>query len=851
MRMKLILHILSTLFMIASTVCVSCANPAYRFDFEVGTPELYTTLATKVTEAPGSVLSGDRSLLADFTVSDGWREFFTTNDKLVLEPESMYHVSFKYRIVNPGGKDTKFYSCLKSRSGGEQYGEFWQWNREQGAEGTIHRLFKTEKKNDWYLIIGVRNPGVIIIDDVEITKCVKNVPGYGMPIKSGKTNLLETKAALDEVRKYEKLDQILQDMLVVWCNEGAGGKIVNRKDEFAKLHQPDFVDWNLCGPLAKDYGVRSSTGGPEYQEFYKFEGESIYQQRYERFGESGFAVSIDNTFIQDETWGEGGYFTCHNGENWHVWFTKELIEQTKNHFAVCQDNISCAPFYKGHGCFCKPCTVKFREWLKSRYNSEELSAFGITNLDTFNYPDRVYKYGLVGDWALDDPVTREYIKFQFCSQLAAWADVVKSVKMAGQARGIPTPVYGNQIGGFGMWPFAVAIGEFCDVIQLEEVITVKDKIPNWSLYYKMGRAGGQESKPVWVRGPVYDGNTSQAPHVNPLFWQTHFAEALANGGVRDISFGINAPWTGNPNTLDYIDSQQVQQVWKEYVDLCNSNRAIFTNRKSQARVALIYSLPTTMFRRYYPLDIDDNNYFSPFDDVARWLDGEHVIYDCVVFGHSEVFPTAMAQLKNYDVLVMPRADALSDVQIAFLNSFVAKGGTIIKMGDIGTRDENLNLRKDGSAMSGISMMDLKNEAKKAIEIFRKASPVALEGPNTITANVWLSVDGSSLDLHLVNYGADLTKGEWNEMKPFKATVTLPQGFNFDTARLIQYSKEPQELHYKIENGRVNVTVPSFGSYAVISFANKAKLSAANSAAQVRRLQDKTSVKSVAASKNMY
>lgn len=842
--------------LLAAVVLVICtrvsgAAPAYRFDFEKGSPEPFNITGAKITDSPGSVISGDRSLLADFSKSSGWDEYLMTNDKFVLEPDTTYHVSYKYRILNPGTKETKFYCCMKSRSGGEQYGEFWQWNREQGAEGTIHRLFKTGKKTDWFLLIGVRNAGSILIDDVEITKCDRNVPGYGLPIKSGKTSLLETKTLLDDVRKYEKLDQTLGDMLIVWCNEGAGAKITDRKDEFAKLLNPDFVDWNLCGPLAKDYGVRSSTGGPEYQEFYKFEGPSIYDQRYERFGDNGFAVSIDNTFIQDETWGEGGYFTCHNGDGWHVWFTQELINSTKNHFAVCQDNISCAPFYKGHGCFCKPCAIKFRSWLKSRYSASELSQFGIKDIESFNYADRVYRYGLVGYWALDDPVTREYVKFQFCSQLAAWADVVKAVKMEGKNRGIPTPVYGNQIGGFGMWPFAVAIGEFCDIIQLEEVIGVKDKIPNWSLSYKMGRAGGQESKPVWVRGAVHDERVSNAPQLSPLFWQTHFAEALANGGVRDISFGINAPWTGNPETLDYIDSPQVQQVWKDYAALCENNRAVFTHRKSMAKVALIYSLPTTMFRRYYPLDIDDNGYFSPFDKTAKWLDSKQVSYDCVIFGHPEAFPTAMAQLKNYDVVILPSADAISDIQATFLKSFVSRGGTIIKLGEIGTRDENLNLRKEGSILAGVRMIDFSSEIDKAEEILRKASPVSLEGPDSVTANVWLSANGASLDLHLVNYGADLVKGKWNEMKPFKAVLTVPQGFTFDTARLIQYSKEPQELAYTLENGRVSVTVPAFGSYAVISFADKAKLAAANSDAELRRLQDKMNVKSLAATKSLY
>lgn len=823
----------------------------HKIDFESTSSMVCSLDGARVTNAPGSVLAGDKSLLADFSASDKeWNEYLTTNEQVLFQPGHTYHVSFSYRILNPGGPKTQFYSLLRSRSGGDIYGEFWLWNRETGAEGTIHRLFRVEKKDDWMLILGVRRQGSILIDDITISVCDEQVPGYGKPIKPSKTDLIETKVELDAIRKSEGLGDTLRDMLIVWCNEGAGRKIVETRQEYARQHNPDFVDWNLCGPLAQEFGVRSSSGGPEYQEFYKMEGPDVWNSRFQRFIDNGFSVSLDNTLIQDETWGEGGYFTCHNGKGWHDWFIRELLKINANQFGMCQDNIACATFYKGHGCFCKPCIQGFRKWLESRYTADELAQFGINDIGTFSYLDRATRYGLIGNQALGDPVTREYVKFQFCTQLAAWADVVKAVKADSTRRGFPIPCYGNQIGGAGSGPFAVAIGEFCDVIEIEEVIGVGSKIPNWSLNYKMGRASGQESKPVWVRGAVHDNKNERAPQLSPLFWQTHFAEALANGGVRDISFGINAPWTGDPATLDYIDSPEVQRVWKQYSDLCNANRAVFTNRTSLAQVALIYSLPSTLFRRFYTLQIDDNAPFAEFDKAAATLDTAHVPYDCVVFGHSEVFPTAITQLNNYKVIVLPATDALSDVQIAFLRDFTARGGVVIKTGDIGTKDENLNDRP-GNAAAAFPTIDLVKEPDRATQALRAASPVTVDGPDTVTANLWLSSDGASVDLHLVNYGADLTKATWDEMKPLTVAVQLPKGFSFDTARLIGYERPPATLDCKRVGDTVNVTVQPFGSYAVISFAQKSRLDAANEAASKRREQDRREVMRLAKEKNLY
>lgn len=298
----------------------SLATLLHTLSFE-GSDRGYSLDGAKITDAPGTVLSGNSSVLADFTsATQEWNEFLATTQEIKFEPGFVYHVSFKYRILDPGKPETRFYSLLRSRSGGDIYGRFWLWNREAGAEGVISRLFKVDEKDDWMLIIGVRHQGSLIIDDVTISRCDEPVPGKGLPVKPGATSLLKIKRELDDARKAEGMDAILRDMLIVWCNEGAGNKIVDRRAEFAAELEPDFVDWNSCGPLAKDFGVRTSTGGPEYQEFYKNEGPDVWDARFQRFVNNGFAVSLDGTLIQDETWGEGGYFTCHNGRGWHEWF---------------------------------------------------------------------------------------------------------------------------------------------------------------------------------------------------------------------------------------------------------------------------------------------------------------------------------------------------------------------------------------------------------------------------------------------------------------------------------------------------------------------------------------------------
>jgi len=836
-----------------STLNRAGAAAVALLDFEQGSPSCYILDGASVTDDPSRVLEGKRGVQADLSGSDTeWNEFFRTTPEVRFQPGRTYHVSFRYRILDPGGKDTRFYSLLRSRSGGDLYGHHWLWTREKGGEGVIHRLFQVKEKSDWELIVGIRHRGAILLDSVSVYECDRDVPGYSLPVKSAGSSVPQASRRIDALRRKEGLSPTLADMLVVWCNEGAGAKISADppRGSFAAQHDPDFVDWNPCGPMAKEFGVRTSRGGPEYQEFYKVEGAEVWESRYEKFGGNGFAESLDGTFIQNETWGEGGYFTCQIAPGWHGWFTDELLKATSNHLAVCQDNISCAPFNTGYGCFCPHCLAGFRGWLGSRYTASELRAFGIDDLPAFDYRERVCRYGLLGERAQGDPLTREYIKFQYAAQLLAWADVVERVKAAGAQKGLAIPVCGNQIGTFGMWPYASIISQFCDIVEIEEVITVGSDIPDWGVQYKMGRAGCHEERPVWVRGPVYAQGKDRTPQMSQLFWASHFGEALANGGVRDISFGMNAPWTGDPDTLDFIDSPEIQQVWRDYSSFCHDNRAILTRRESMARVALIYSLPTMMFRRYYPQQIDENAVFDEFHQAALWLDRSHIPYDCVIFGHPELFLTDVARLSRYDALVLPAAESLSDTQVDLLKRFAARGGTIIADGRLGIRDENDNVRST-APLAGLRILDLKNDRSAAVEAMRGVTPLSVQGPDWISANVWRSAGGASLDVHLVNYGADLDAGVWKPLEQMTVEAELPAGMRFDSVQLLRFGASPRSLEFRRVGDRVRFAVPPFEAYAVVSICDSAAVLRENSDAARRRAVDRDAVRKLAVEKDLY
>jgi hypothetical protein len=829
-------------------------SAAQTYDFESGVPaDLEVRGIGQITDQPGLVISGSKSVFADSrSDNDEWHEFLSTSASVKLEKGRLYHISFSYRIVDPGDSKARFYSVFKW-AGGEYYGNFWLWNREKGATGRIDRLV-IPGGDDCRFIIGIRHQAALVVDDIVIED-VTDVPiDSSLRVKSSKAYDLDAmRQQLNQLRYKQGISDLVRDFAVILCDEGAGAKAYNNRKRIVVDFNPDFVDWNPIGPLAKEFGIRSSRGGPEYQEFYKMEGKEIWEARFERFVGSGFALSLDGTLIQDETWGEGGYFTCHNGENWHQYFKSKIEEVASKTTAICQDNIAAAPWLKGWGCFCDACMKKFRRYLHSRYTDEELKKMGVSDLTTFSARDYFLSHGRWGFKAVEDPIVREYIKFQHVSQLEAWADVVKSIKDVGLSQGRAIPVYGNQIGAFGMWPYAVALSQLTDVVEIEEVIGIKDRIPFQSMYYKLGRASGEDERPVWVRGPVYDDTKPNTPMLSTAFWTVHLSEALANGGFRVFSLGMNAPWTGDPNTLDFMDDPALYSLYTQFAKFIDENRALFTHRESIAQVALVYSLPSLMFRRYYPLNIDDNSAFERVQKTADMLDRNHIPFDCVVFGHPEIWDDTrvLRNLSRYKVVILPTIDAISDAQVEALKNFVRQGGKVIVCDPkAGIRDENFNLRS-APALGDLSVINAVDKLDLGLEVMREASLVAVEAPETVTVNLWKSAKGRSLDVHLLNYDVDPSKNKVNPASSVRVAVRVPSDFYFEKAIWTRPGVRKLELPFERKGDTVTFTLPSLNDYSVVSLTTEKALSEANEELRERRELDIEAVKKEATKLNLY
>ncbi len=844
------------------TLSLTTSSPAqpdrgHRFDFENGIPDELEIMDATLVSDRRFVVSGKQSLAADFTQSDGdWHEFLHTGESIHFEKGKRYAVRFRFGVLSNESPEIEFYSQLRSRSGkGDISGPNWRWRWPTGYEGHINRLFDIPDDGGYFLMIGARKKGAIVIDDLEIWETSPNEPATRVIVHTHDSRITAERDEFERQFERDQLGELMEDMLVVVLNEGAGGKAQEKKDQIARDFQLDFVDWNVFGELAKTYGVRSSAGGCEYQEYYKFEGsgspqqrDRVWENRYRQFASQGFTITLDNTYIADESWGQGGYFMCHNGRNWHRHFLQTFTEAANRYLALTQDNIACSVFNRVQGCYCGGCEAQFRTFLDGRFSSRDLKAMGVDNLKTFSIQDYIVMHGLTGQAAVEDALVRAYMKFQYVSGILAWADCVDKAKRVAARQRRVLPCGGNQINIWGSWPYAVTLSQFCDFVEVEELVGVKEKVKRRTLQYKLGAASGHHLKPVIVRGPVTDDTQKKMPMLSTAWWTIHFAEALSNGGVRAFSLGLNKPYTGEPDVPDYMDDPKLYQRCVEFAKWMHAHRAVLTHRESLADVALVYSLPTLIFRQYSALGIPGEGRLPEFERMADLLDENGIAYDVVVLGHPEMWddtPSFERLKSRYSTIVLPSVDCMTNDQILFFKELENAGTTIFADLPV-TFDENMNRRSRPIPMTTADTSD-----EHIVRIARRHSRVTADAPSHVTVNGWVSCRGGSLDVHLVNFDADLQRDAYKPVANIPVALLVLDGFRVSRCLLSRFGRPDEEIEFRQNGDSVEATVPELESYAIISFTDDDSIEKTQQRMELRRQEDRREVQALAERFDLY
>jgi len=519
---------------------------------------------------------------------------------------------------------------------------------------------------------------------------------------------------------------------------------------------------------------------------------------------------------------------------------------------ISQDNL-CVPNFMQRGGFADHDRSGFIDYLKARVASGAISGLPAApeNINIAQYiSSKSYANGNLA--ALDDLVFHEFVRYQYRSNLDIWAGIVQRTTATAAALGNnDLLVHGNQGGMWlpdGSWVYAALLSQYHKVIEIENFLDVmpppsQAPLPqyHYSLLYKVGLASGYQEKPVWVRG--YSGFLSGGQLYGPNSWRLALAEAYANGGVRTVPEELY-PDSGGLFTIPDATLNSVA----DYTAWLNRTRDWMTGKRSRAAVAVVYSIPTTLWREFPTTGHWDSAQSYRFSGFARALEDSHIPFDSVFFGHPDFWDDSRlaAALKQYKLVVLPGVDCLSDSQIQVLKDYLAGGGAIVATGSLGDRNENHALRSQPASTSftgnsrfvllsgspdvsyfdavenkgGTDSADLDILSKPVLQLLGSEVQIATNAPRTVTFNIFGSPDGQDLFVHLLNYDLDLKTGAVRSANNLQASVKLPAAFNLQNKSLWIASPElaqPVQTAFTVTGGALQFQVSSVTSHVIAAF----------------------------------
>ncbi|OKP89738.1 hypothetical protein [Paenibacillus sp. P32E] len=100
-----------------------------------------------------------------------WTVFMISNmNKVKLEPNTSYSVTFNYRVVDTPASGGYFDFFVRTLTGGNKDVGWATWNEALGSKGSKRVEFVTGAYSDYFLNFGMHYGGAISIDDIKITK---------------------------------------------------------------------------------------------------------------------------------------------------------------------------------------------------------------------------------------------------------------------------------------------------------------------------------------------------------------------------------------------------------------------------------------------------------------------------------------------------------------------------------------------------------------------------------------------------------------------------------------------------------------------------------------------------------
>jgi hypothetical protein len=483
----------------------------------------------------------------------------------------------------------------------------------------------------------------------------------------------------------------------------------------------------------------------------------------------------------------------------------------------------------GWGSFNPASEDGFREYLKNKYPVGQLNEMGIENIDSFDYSAFLIGRGWTVDtirldeypYHADFPLYDDFLDFQDRATAEFVSLIMQTAKEYAQKH-YDRPIAFTECCEYRDGA-AQYVRPYFDFLSAGAMYG-KERSFQHIVAYKLGVAASQSPMVAWLG----DTEAMFSHYDIPDLYSIYMAEGYANQAQL-----VGHQGRGHP--------RQYHNFIFSHPDTFD-----FTNWRSEARVALLYSLTTMASEPFY------SPAHTLFFNLGQLLTDSHYQYD-VVFSHGD--DLTATQLEQYQVIILPSTYLLTAEEKEALLAFADGGGTIIYIGETlekhspftsqENQQGNIIYNSDWVPISDlycwhIQYRAMENLALALPQFYQPPSeqPPAMDmlqtrvdfqnliescldkrvTPDTTQDNTGLVLwrNAGKLNLHIINYAFDYAAGQISDKTDLPLMV--------DAALFPQPSRvsvispdylESTELPFSITDGFLCFTVPKLHAWDVI------------------------------------
>jgi len=505
---------------------------------------------------------------------------------------------------------------------------------------------------------------------------------------------------------------------------------------------------------------------------------------------------------------------CINNPDWREF----LLETAKRSVEWGSDGLAIDAWRSpcDQDCFCEHCMQGFKEYLKEKYSTEELEGFGVEDIDSFDYGDFIREHYLTlykeNRWEV--PLYADYTDYRLESILEFWHELITETRAHGTAQGKDIYFSANTA---EMWPQYIIIQDELDYFSAEYTYAYPSQgksIPDFKLARSLGKPA------FFLPNSGTSAELMARPDITTLT-KIYTAEAYSARGFMMVPHEI---WV-------WIEGAEGWGMWcyvnmeelSPYYDFIYDNEQYYESLFSTSKIAVLYSLSSAI-----------RSGTDEFYRISDFLLNSHFQYDVLFAGDNDWIEDnlSLSQLNEYEVVILPKTECLSDQQVSLLLSYAESGGDIFAFGEIGSRDEegneverallssllvedshdyglgrfiyNRNLPKEevGGILSGLIQPCIQTNANE----------------NVVMIEYWNN-ETHSIIIHLINYNYDIETQHLTSQQNIDLEVALNSEL-LGKELIVSYESPDwtgtEELDYTVSDERIQFQIPNLEFYGVVS-----------------------------------